>query len=73
MRALEDRSRGDHRRDPSGAAGARVLLVDDVVTTGSTLSCAARALRAGGAGDVSAVVAARTVLKRAHRSSDTPE
>jgi predicted amidophosphoribosyltransferase len=54
------------------APGARILLVDDVVTTGSTLTSAARALRVAGASDVAALVAARTALKRAHRSSDTP-
>lgn len=36
-----------------------VLLVDDVATTGATLTAAARALRSGGAAAVTAVVAAR--------------
>jgi predicted amidophosphoribosyltransferase len=39
---------------------ASVLLVDDVATTGATLSAAAAALRAGGAVAVHAVVVART-------------
>jgi len=38
----------------------RVVLVDDVMTTGATLREAARALRQAGAADVTAIVFART-------------
>jgi predicted amidophosphoribosyltransferase len=41
----------------------RVLLVDDVVTTGATMTAAARALRAAGATGVHGLAAARTPLK----------
>ncbi len=51
--------------DPARAAtirGRRLLLVDDVMTSGATLHEAARVLRAAGAARVSAVVLARTGL-----------
>ena len=44
-------------------AGKRVLLVDDVMTTGSTLREAARILKLHGAGPITVAVAAR-VLRR---------
>ena len=54
----------------SGRVPARVLLVDDVVTSGATVSAAATALRRGGATGVWVVAAARTPLKAAPVSSD---
>ena len=45
----------------AGAEGKRVLLIDDVATTGSTLNACARVLRRGGAQWVCAFVLAREV------------
>jgi predicted amidophosphoribosyltransferase len=51
--------------------GIRVLLVDDVVTTGATLAAAAGVLQSGGAEVVGAAVLAATP-RRDGRSSGTP-
>ena len=58
--ALTDAGRYDCRALP---AGAKVALVDDVMTTGSTLHQAASALRKAGAADVTGIVLARTPLR----------
>jgi ComF family protein len=47
-------------RDPGAVKGKRVLLVDDVATTGSTLNECARVLRKAGCKEVSCLVLART-------------
>ena len=47
------------RRAAERVAGRRVLLVDDVATTGATLAAAARALRAAGAVSVHGFAVAR--------------
>jgi len=52
--------------------GRRVLLVDDVVTTGATVGAASRALKEAGAGAVHVVVAARTSPGRGHVHSTMP-
>ncbi|MDD3684508.1 ComF family protein [Desulfovibrio desulfuricans] len=54
------------------ARGLRVWVVDDVMTTGSTMNAAASALLAGGAARVDAVFAARTPLNTAAGISDMP-
>jgi ComF family protein len=43
---------GAFAADSSVVAGQHVVLIDDVVTTGSTIAAAARALRLGGAAEV---------------------
>jgi ComF family protein len=62
------RRRAERRAGPAGSiasirprAPKRVMLVDDVVTTGATLAACRAALAAGGALEVDAVVFARTL------------
>lgn len=55
--------RGAFAVEPARAAalrGQRLVLVDDVMTTGATLHAATEALREAGAGHVTAIVLART-------------
>ena len=59
LHALEDAFAVDPLR-MAALKGARVVLVDDVMTSGASLSCAARALRVAGAAHITALVIART-------------
>jgi len=59
-RAACERRTGPVLHGVGAISGRSVLVVDDVVTTGATLSAAARVLRACGARDVQAATLART-------------
>lgn len=58
-RARSERIARPPRIEARGEAPARAVLVDDVITTGATLSSCAGALRHAGAGSVTAVSFAR--------------
>jgi predicted amidophosphoribosyltransferase len=62
-RSLAERQAGPRLAVSRAAVPASVLVVDDVVTSGATLSAAAVALRSLGAKRVDAVAAASTPLK----------
>jgi len=58
---------GVYRAEGEAARGKRVLLIDDIVTTGSTLCECVRTLREAGAEGVVCATAART---RPHKTED---
>lgn len=63
-RAREENVRGAFVVPESGGpglSGKRIILVDDVYTTGATVSAATRALKRAGAGDVTVLTFARAI------------
>ena len=48
--------------DPARVAGKRVLLIDDVITTGATAAACARTLRSAGAAEITVAALARAEL-----------
>ncbi len=61
-KAREDNVRGAFRVcEPDAVRGRRVIVVDDVITTGATVSAVARALKRAGARDVDVLAFARAI------------
>jgi ComF family protein len=56
--------------DPARVRGRRLLVVDDVMTTGATFAACAQALREAGAAEVGVAALARAVS--AHRMGNSP-
>jgi ComF family protein len=59
-------------KNPEAIRGRRILLVDDVFTTGATLRAATEALKASGASHVSALVLARVDRRISNTSLKPP-
>ena len=54
---------------PEHFAGKRVLLIDDIITTGATLTECSKILKIAGAGEVECAVLAATMLREKERNS----
>lgn len=65
---LAGRMAADSAPESGGLASARLILVDDIVTTGATLAESARALRAAGWRPMACAVVAATRLRGAGRA-----
>jgi len=71
-RGAVERSTGPSFTGRRGASRRRILVVDDVLTTGATLSAAAMALRRAGALTVSGATVCETSLKVPEDGADNP-
>ncbi len=54
---------------PENFAGKRVLLIDDIITTGATLTECSKILKIAGAGEVECAVLAAVMLREKERNS----
>ena len=59
---IENALKSFYLSDDADVGGKRLILIDDLATTGSTLSAVASILLSAGAADVSACVFAKTML-----------